>query len=108
MFFIEGNSIHYTVKGRNKTPVMKDVQELMGYISKDNFLRGAEHKSFFTFSTLYMLLRFAGFERIYRSVFLRSESLEMRKPGRNEGPRPVSGFDIKENDAMSLYIECEK
>lgn len=100
-YLVNLNPNYYNKDGRDKSPLIEDVKELVGY--------KGEHKSFFTFSILNIFLRIAGFEVVYKQKFCESlveEIKEVAVPN-NKG-MPVSGFDNPNTRGISIYVEAIK
>jgi len=100
-YLIEGNPHFYSNKKFRNRNLLEDVKEMMGYFG--------DHKSFFNYSILYIMLRIAGFRKIEKKSFSDSNCEEMRKEAiLNDKGMPISGFDNKFTKNISLYVECIK
>lgn len=100
--FLVRHNPHFYSRDKNlNRPLIEDVKEMMGYFG--------EHRSFFTYSILYIMLKVAGFDTIWKLDFLHSKVDELQKEAiLNEKGMPISGFDNKMTAAISLYVECMK
>jgi predicted SAM-dependent methyltransferase len=100
-YLIDNNPIYYRKQAKRDRPLIEDIKEQMGYTG--------EHESFFCWHTLYIFLKIAGFNTVYKSGFLSSEIVEMRKEAvLNKKGMPISGFDNILVEHISLYVECRK
>ena len=111
---IDGNPHYYNWdKKRKEVPLIEDVKILIG-CNENGFFRDSgegTHKSFFTYSILFILLTIAGFsvKNINRMDFCQSSILEMEEEATlNPIGHPDKGFDNTMTKNISLYLEAQK
>jgi ubiquinone/menaquinone biosynthesis C-methylase UbiE len=106
-YIIDSNP-YYQTEARRNASILDDIKEQIGYYEPNDFLRRG-HRSFYTYPILNILLRYAGFEKVYRSAFGQSKAKEMRKQAElTEKGMPIAGFDNILVSRFSLYMEAEK
>ena len=106
-FLPRANPSYYAVPPRNQRPLETNVQEAAGFIFGWTQME-CDHRCFFNYNTLYLLLRFAGFTKINQVPAQQSRLVECNANTRDAGGGYLGGFINGDSVAFSLFADVER